>query len=710
MTRRSAPDQEWWTAEEIAAAGLAEMPGTKRRVNAMAERLNWRGQPGLARRRSGRGGGWEYHWTLFPARAQKALLLAAPVEVAAPPTMDRHDAWAHFEGMPEDVRAKARARLEILQRFEAMSGALGRDMAAREIARAVNCSARTIWNWLSMVEGIDPADRLAYLVPRHRLAGARGQEGQPRDFAAFFDLLKGDYLRLEAPSFSASYDVAKRIAAAKGLPVMPERTARRRMEDIPRVVRVYAREGERGLARCFPPQIRDRSQLAAMEGVNADCHKIDVFVQWKGEAKPMRPQIVAFQDLYSGKILAWKIDRDPNKVAVMSALGELVETWGIPKHCLFDNGMEFANKWLSGGVPTRFRFKVRDDEPLGVLPQLGIQIHWAKPAHGQAKPIERAFRDLADRVAKDPRFAGAYVGNRPDAKPENYMSRAIPFELFYEVVAEGIEEHNARVGRNTASCRGRSFDETFAESYAVSPIRKATAEQRRLWLMGQEVRKAHATHGRISMHGAAYWSDWMTDFAGQKLVCRFDPEDLNAGLEIYALDGRYLGFAATQEKTEFFNLASAQEQAAKERRRKRLAKQALDAARPVDTEQVAAELRGLVRDDLPALDSKVVALVQQSRGPIIKRGAPRPEVSAEEAAREAALVLKFQKATAGDGASEVPDTEAERWRRAKEIEARLASGAPVGSAEAQWLYGYQQTSEYRTHERIAERFGADAIG
>ncbi|WP_332460286.1 transposase domain-containing protein [Pseudophaeobacter flagellatus] len=88
----------------------------------------------------------------------------------------------------------------------------------------------------------------------------------------------------------------------------------------------------------------------------------------------------------------------------------------------------------------RFRFKVREEDPLGVLPLLGIQIHWATPAHGQAKPIERAFRDLASDVAKDPCFAGAYVGNRPDAKPENYGKRLVRYKLVvadYKLPREG---------------------------------------------------------------------------------------------------------------------------------------------------------------------------------------------------------------------------------------------------------------------------------
>ena len=33
---RTAPDREWWTAEELAASGLPDVPTTKRRVNAAA--------------------------------------------------------------------------------------------------------------------------------------------------------------------------------------------------------------------------------------------------------------------------------------------------------------------------------------------------------------------------------------------------------------------------------------------------------------------------------------------------------------------------------------------------------------------------------------------------------------------------------------------------------------------------------------------------
>ncbi|MDO5704066.1 MAG: transposase domain-containing protein [Paracoccus sp. (in: a-proteobacteria)] len=701
---RARPATEWWTPQALAESGLPDIPGTRRGVDQMAIRLGWRDHPTLARKRSGRGGGWEFNWQLLPGPAQKMLLAAA--DKPAPARPDRGDIWAYFEGLPEAAKEVARARLAAIRQIEALEASLGRHQAVAHAAEAAGVGVRTVWAWLALIDGVDAADRLAYLAPRHRL---QRTDADPAAAGAFFDLLKGDYLRLEAPSFAASYAVALRIAEARGLEIMQERTARRQMDKIPQVVRVFAREGERGLARCFPPQTRDRTQMVAMEGVNADCHKFDVFVIWPDEDKPRRAQLVAFQDIYSGKVLSWRIDRDPNKVAVMSAFGELIETYGIPRHCLFDNGMEFANKWLTGGTKTRFRFTVRPDDPLGVLPQLGIQIHWAKPAHGQAKPVERAFRDMADRIAKDARFAGAYVGNRPDAKPENYMSRAIPLDEFVAVVADGIEQHNARAGRQSATCRGRSFDATFAASYAQAPIRKATDSQRRLWLMGQEVRRAHSTHGQISLHEAEYWSDWMSEIAGQKIIARFDPENLNAGVEVYALSGEYLGFAETKQKTPFFNLAAAQEAAALERRRKRLAKAALEAARPVTVTHIAAELNALDRESTTPAESKVVEMVQRGRGPVINRPAPTPITADGDADRQDALVVKFRQQAAAR-AAEAEDTDVARWHRACAIEARLAADEPVGSAEAEWLYGYQDTPEYRRQKRMVEQFGPAAIG
>jgi transposase InsO family protein len=183
------------------------------------------------------------------------------------------------------------------------------------------------------------------------------------------------------------------------------------------------RKGPEALRRMYPAQTRDKSAMRAMEAVNADFHKIDVFVAWPsrpGEAAQIvRPQIIAFQDIYSGRILSWRVDVSANSTAVLLAAGDMIETWGIPEHVILDNGREFAAKCVTGGAATRFRFKVREDDIPGLFTSLGCTVHWTTPYSGQSKPIERAFRDFAQTIARDPRFEGAYTGNAPEAKPEN---------------------------------------------------------------------------------------------------------------------------------------------------------------------------------------------------------------------------------------------------------------------------------------------------
>jgi len=703
------PDKIWWTAREIAEAKLVDMPKVRQPVEKMAKRLSWREQPDLARRRQGRGGGWEYNWQLFPLAARRYLLaqVSAHPEPIKKPALPRDEAWAWFDGLSDAIKNKAKARLQIIQKvFQLEQLGQTRFVSVCMIADDEGVSDRTIWNWLSMIDMVQVDDYLPYLAPRHK--AAKRNDPKAKCSPEFMTRLKADYLRLEAPTFTSSYRRVKRICTANNWKVLPERTARRRFNQVvPRVSRIFAREGLAGLQRCYPPQTRDRSGMAALEGVNADCHKIDVFVIWP-DGTVNRPQIIAFQDLYSNKMLSWRVDHTPNKVMVMAAFGDMIEDYGIPKRCLFDNGKEFANKWLTGGTATRFRYKIREDDPLGILPALGIQVHWATPAHGQAKPIERAFRGFADDIAKDPRFAGAYVGNKPDAKPENYGSDAVPIEQFLRVLEEGIGEHNARLGRLTDNALGRSFDETFNASYATAPIKKATTEQRRLWLMGQEVKTMNRSHGLIKVHQNEYWSDWMNECAGQKVIVRFDPEDMHAGVYLYELSGEFMGFAECKVKAGFFSLEDAQATARQTSKFKRMHKKLLKEVRPMGVDQIAAELDALPRTTAPIVAAKVVSAPFGKNAQKSLVAAPiyqDKETVTEKAARKV-FMADF---TARKPKPEpVEETARETFLRALDLERKAEAGDRIGEAEAAWLKGYQTTAEYRGERMVFEDFGGQA--
>ncbi|PZX47750.1 Mu DNA-binding protein [Cereibacter changlensis] len=697
------PSQEWWTAEEIAAGGLADLPATRQGVDALLKKQGWRGDPEHARRRAGRGGGWEYHWRLFPSRAQRQLLLHAKGAPEPVVRQSRDEAWAWYDALPQAVKDKALTRLELLQQVEALEPALGRYLAVETVARSSAAGERTLWSWLALIEGVRPDDRLPYLAPRHRAAARRGRslDCDPE----FFDLLKSDYLRLAGPSFTSCYRRAVRAAEARGLATLPQKTMQRRLNaSVSRVTQVLCREGIEAVKRLFPTQRRDKSALHALEAVNADFHKFDVFVRWPslpGQNDPGhigRPQMVAFQDIFSGRILAWRVDQTPNSTAVLLAAGDMIEDWGIPGHVLLDNGREFAAKVVTGGAATRYRFKVREDDVPGLFTALGCEIHWATPYSGQSKPIERAFRDMCDSIAKDPRFDGAWTGNRPEAKPEDYGSRAVELEDFLRVLAEGIEEHNTRQGRRSEVAYGRSFVEVFDESYASAPIRKATAAQRRLWLLGAEGQRLNSRTGEIAFQNNRYWAEWMQDFAGERVVIRFDPADLWAGLHVYAQDGGYLGEAPVLERSGFFDLEEARITARARRAWLKAEKEAASAHRRYTAAELGRQLDLASPGEPPPPEAKVVRLVKP------KTAAATPAPSPAQPGSITALPLRAAPAAATE------EDPRQRFRRALEMERAVERGDQITREQRKWLAGYQTSSEYRSELMLWRVHGDQMFG
>lgn len=706
MTARLAPDREWWTAEEIAAAGLPDLPGTKRGVNDTAARLDWRAQPTLARRRAGKGGGWEYNWQLFPMRARRKLLTDV-VEVAQRNRPARDEAWAWYEQLPASVQAKAQARLKVIQEVDAMERAEGKFLAVAAVARLRGIGPRTIWSWFEAIEGVRADDRLPYLAPRNRARERRG--GKPKDCAPeFFDQIKSDFLRLEAPPFTDCYRRALRVAVKEGWDTLPERTMRRRLDAaVSESTAILARKGVEALKRRYPVQVRDKTALGALEAVNADFHKFDVFVRWDAETI-LRPQMVAFQDIFSGRILAWRVDVSPNSTAVLLAAGDMISDWGIPEHILLDNGREFAAKAITGGASTRYRFKVREDDIPGLFTSLDCAIHWATPYAGQSKPIERAFRDMCQSIAKDPRFAGAYTGNRPDAKPENYGSKAIDLETFLAVVAEGIEEHNTRQGRRSEVAWGRSFAEVFDESYATRAIRKATEAQRRLWLLGAEGLRADKTTGAVWFQGNEFWADWMGAITGERVIVRFDPAAFWDGIHIYSAENAYLGFAPVRQKAGFFDMDEARAHARARRAWMNAERERLEAHRRLTALEIGQSLDALEAAATPQVEAKVVRpsfgkpAASDARAPV-SDGLRKDELDRARIAVVADLTTRRAPAEPEDGPRD-------RFRRALMLERDLEAGRDVTPEQQRWLSMFQTTSEYRSERRLWEDFGDEMFG
>jgi len=549
----------------------------------------------------------------LPGPVQVALVRrhALQAAVEAPPRSKRErvapsearlrSAAARYERAPTKQKAVAIARNAALIAVEHLVRQGTGRMAAREAVVAElqmkgerGASVASLMRWESLVARASRHHWVALLLPEW--CGRPSLKDIPADA---WDLFKADYLRPSAPSAAGCYERLQRIAKARGWAKLPAlRTFERRIaRELPHRVLVLARQGEEALMRLYPAQERDHSVFDALEAVNSDGHRFDVFVRFpSGEIG--RPTLVGIQDIYSGKLLGWRLGETETAAVARLAFADVLRDFGIPRHVYLDNGRAFASKDMTGGLPTRFRFKVKAEDPIGLLPQLGIEVHWVLPYSGQSKPIERAWRDLCDRIAKHPAFEGAYTGNKPDAKPENYGSRAVDWETFNRVVREEIAAHNARQGRKAPTCAGRSFDETFAESYSRAVIKRATPEQQRLMLLASDVVTV-GRDGSVHIAGNRYWTEALTGHIGKKVVLRFDPENLHAGVGVYSLGGVYIDDAEKKNAVGFADKAAAGEAKRARTQMKRAAKDMLRAERRLSAAQVAAQLPDVQNAELP---------------------------------------------------------------------------------------------------------------
>ena len=707
--------KEWYSAKEI-----AEILGVHHSsVVRQAKRENWEAQ-----KRIGQGGGFEYHISNLPQAAQDTLAITQAKAAVKEDigtlvqqyiaedgersfSYDRETLWAVFERAPESMKAEARCHLEAIQLGEQMiAHGMGKDKAWRQVAKQYDSSRAAVYRWLNAVKGYDRADWLAALLPKYK-GRTKGAECSPEAW----EFIKADYLRLEKPAGSACYNRLVRAAKEHGWNVPAKRTIERWLnERIPKAQRVLLREGEHALMRLFPALDRTVVDLHAGSWINGDGYQHNVFVKWP-DGEIARPKTWVWQDVYSRKILSYRVDVTENTDMLRLSFGDLVEKYCVPDHATIDNTRAAANKWMSGGTPTRYRFKVKDDDAMGIFPLLGVQVHWTTVlngrGHGQAKPVERAFGvgGIGEVVDKHPALAGAYTGHNTTAKPENYGSKAIPLKVFLETLEAEITAWNALPNRRTEMCYGvRSFDEAFSESYARAPIRKATAEQRRLWLLTAEAVRVQRD-GCISMNAGArtgegrqgrnrYFAIELHELIGEKVVVRFDPYELHEQVHVYTLDGRFIASAICQEAAGFGDTEVARVYNKTRKQFMKATKEASKAQLKLNNMMVAEQLP---EPDQPlAVESKVV------RAFTLARGAPAIPQQDEALAAEARQALEQDSIIDRPRATvHSLGDDAQKYQRWLDLDSKVKAGEAITDERLQLFYTrFSHTPEFEVQQEM----------
>lgn len=620
----------FFTAKEI--AGVTGMPKLER--NCLARLNNLFSQrdlnPKFKRKRQGTKA-FEYHISILPLATQAALYKREGKIKVGEQVFDlpkakttsycREALWARWNKAGTRAQEKAQGVLKAVQTVsELVRSGIGKMAAYETVSNEYGISKMSLRRACAKVKDFAPEDWAPALLDRNKEVAT---EIKSKRFAyitpAAWDFFKADYLRLEQPTMAACYGRLTDAAPQHGWKVPSLKSLERRIRhEVPHQQQVMLRKGEHALMSMYPSQERTVEGLHALEWINGDGYQHNVFVRWfNGEI--LRPKTWFWQDIYSRKIIGWRCDISENTDSIRLSLMDVCERYGVPKEVTIDNTRAAANKWMTGGVPNRYRFKVKEDDPLGIIPMLGMKLHWSSvilgKGHGQAKPIERAFGvgGMDELIDKHPLCNGAYTGPNPMAKPDNYGSKVVDAEVFLQALAAGVEMYNAKQNRRTEICQGMmSFNEAFNASYAEAPIRKATQEQLQLMMLQAEaitVNKQHATitldaGGSLKGRKNRYHHEALFDYVGQKLVARFDPLKLHDSVEVYTLQGVRICTAECLDKVGFGDTQAAREHKRKRTQFTKANKIAAQAHKDMDALEVAAMMKPLEEEFIP--ETKVV--------------------------------------------------------------------------------------------------------
>ena len=481
------PLKSFYSANELSQLGLKSLPTSHRRILDKAKRENWN-----SRKRDGKGGGVEFAVKSMPEDVQaeivvklgKSAVKNLPVLAEESAPVDAQLLWATYEQGTAKQQQKAQMKLGIMFAVaELVSGgvkildalALVCHKHNQDGEKAVTVSAIKSW-WYQVKD----ADRSLWLPLLMDSYGAHSESREAAFTPEAWAFFRADYFRNERPQFGSCYERLKRAASANGWVIpSPSSVKRKILREIPKTHQTYLRDGTYALSRMYPSLIRTVAGIEAMEWVNGDGYKHNVWVRWHN-GHIIRPKTWLWQDVRTRKILAYRCDESENTNMIRLALLDVVNKYGIPKHLTVDNTKAAANKKMTGGVKNRYRFKVREDEVQGIIPALGIQLHWTTVRYGrgrgQAKPIERAFSHggLGELVDKHPLLAGYHAGDNALDKPDNYQGNkaGVDYESFILALEEGIQMFNDRQDRATEICQGKlSFNQAFERDYAVAEKR-----------------------------------------------------------------------------------------------------------------------------------------------------------------------------------------------------------------------------------------------
>ena len=490
-------DHEYLTPAEMADLRLDGLPTTKRNINSLADREGWR-QLGAkyARKRKGRGGGWEYHISCPSKEASRRdFLQRHNATKAKTPIAERAEPEpALIEPSPDTISARrARvmdARAAVLREVDRRSAVdgqsrrqaimslvadVGRDLQAHAAGRNDQCvlpveflrlaliandrgkrkkglSRSSIYGWIKAFE----ADGVKALAP-----GPTRPEQSLIEIYPWLTPFLRFYARPSKPTIAHALDLyAKSPGRVGDVPSYNQvRRALKSLKGTPdHLLAFKGREGPLALKARLAFVARSTEGMEPGTIYTADGKTFDAEVQHPMSGKPFRPEITTVLDVVTRKVVGWSVALEENAETVADAIRHSVETCGIPAIFYSDRGKGYKNRRISMTT-------------LSLCARLGISATHSLPYNSQARGvIERAHgtiwnrlskeypsymgkdmdREAAKRVHRDSRKALAIIENKkqvidPDTQAKSHFTYAkliIGWQQFLDDVAAAVADYN----------------------------------------------------------------------------------------------------------------------------------------------------------------------------------------------------------------------------------------------------------------------------
>lgn len=427
----------------------------------------------------------------------------------------------------------------------------------------------------------------------------RGQITIPPDAWEYFYAL---YMTLQKRSVQRCWELTR--LEYPNIPTAS--TFERNLTTIPKLVMIYYREGEKAFNDALVSMERSREDIASNDIWFSDHHLVDVAVI-NNRGKVFRPWLTVFFDARASKVISFIVrDKSADATVIKQCLRLGIEKYGVPKELYFDNGKDYREKSFNA------------DFPISLVKQLGINMIYATPYHGQAKTVERFFGTMEDRFCK---LLPTYLGKDAKQRPEDMRvtfdklkDKAPTMEQFIKALENYFVEYN-----NTSSggidMNGKCPEQVYYENlHTKTEVRDKSILR---ILCGTFDERIVQKNG-VQYQGRFYYHTELLAHQGEKVIINADPYNMDE-LNIFDTDMRAICKAPAKVRTPFRHTTQEQiREAMKEKKEARKMVQRYAPTRELDTMSIIARNQLLEKQYEENAETKVIeninpALSENSR-------------------------------------------------------------------------------------------------